>query len=208
MRAFEVVPAITDGRRVFDASNGAIDGLRLGDVATGSVNDAGAGDLAVLAATAVDTESLASLLGGVGSGVWAVVFLPTSVFDIPVGAVVEALQQSGVQAVDAIPLDDRRYGVAIVVAREDGWAPITPYLSGRKGVVPSDQAIRRVIAERVIGGLSDRTNRAADPNVAGLEARVQQLEGELKTAQKRLNGILDSRAYGLAKKIAAMKPGS
>ena len=208
MRVFEVVPAINDGRRVYDASLGAIEGLRLGDVAAGSINEAVSGDLAVLAATAVDTESLTSLLGGVSTGVWAVVFLPTSVFDIPVGPVVEALQQSGVQAVDALPVEDRRYGVAVVVAREDGWAPITPYLSGRKGEVPSEQAIRRVIAERVIGGLSGRTNRAADPNVAGLEARVQQLEGELKTTQKRLNGILDSRAYGLAKKIAAMKPGS
>lgn len=207
MRVFEVVPAIGDGRRVFDASAGEIDGLRLGEVAAGSAGEALSGDLVVLAATSVETQSLTALLKDVGSGVWAVVFIPTTVFEIPVGAVVEALQQSDLQAVDALPVEDRKYGVAIVVAREEGWAPITSYLSGRQGVVPTEQALRRIVAERVIGGVTARTNRAADPTLAELEARVAQLDRELQSTQKRLNGILNSRSYSLAKKIAAMKPG-
>jgi hypothetical protein len=204
MRVFEVVPYVNEGRRVFDATEGRLDGLRLGEVPTGTASDAAPGDLVVLAVD--EMGILGSTLSGLATGVWAVVFLPTTVFEIPVGSVVDALQASGLQAVDAIPVDDRTCGVAIVVANETGWAPIRPYLAGRTGVVPTEPALRRIVAEQVIGGLAARARRSEDPEAQALRERVTELEGQLAASQKRLNGILNSRAYGLAKKIAALKP--
>ncbi len=204
MRVFEVVPFVNEGRRIFDATAGHLDGLRLGEVPAGSAAEAVSGDLVVL--VVVDLNDLAPILGGLSTGVWAVAFLPTTVFDLPVGSVVDALANAGLQAVDAIPVDDRKYGVAIVVANETGWAPVRLYLAGRSGIVPTESALRRIVAEQVVGGLAARARRAEDPETQALAQRVAELEGQLAAVQQRLNGILNSRAYGLAKKIAALKP--
>ena len=204
MRVFEVVPFVNEGRRVFDATAGHLDGLRLGEVPTGTAAEAGSGDLAVLVVD--EMGNLGSNLSGLATGVWAVVFLPTTVFELPVGSIVEALQVSGLQAVDAIPVDDRKYGVAIVVANETGFAPVRSYLAGRPGIVPTESALRRIVAEQVIGGLAARARVSEDPEAKALREQIAELEGQLAATQKRLNGIVNSRAYGLAKKIAALKP--
>ena len=72
--------------------------------------------------------------------------------------------------------------------------------------MPTESALRRIVAEQVIGGLAARARVSEDPEAKALREQIAELEGQLAATQKRLNGIVNSRAYGLAKKIAALKP--
>ncbi len=210
MRVFEIVAAVSTGRTPVDATGGAVDGLRLPDGAEGSVGSTPAGGVVLVAPDEVDAASLGALLSEVPDGADVVAFLPVTPLNLPVGVVVEALSASGVQAVDAIPVEHARFGVAVVGARTDGLAPLASYLSGRAPIVPDDGALKRIVAERVIEGLAVRAQlTAAQESASEVEALKVELatsRSDLAATKKKLDGIMKSPSYSLARRIAKVKP--
>jgi hypothetical protein len=209
MRVFEIVSAVSDGRAVVDATGGVLDGLRLPEGSQGSVESTPVGGVVLVAPESAGREALVAVLERLPLGADIVVFLPVNPLGIPVGVVVDALVASGVQAVDAIPVEHAVFGVAVVGARREGWAPVTSYLSGRTPLTPDEAGLRRIVAERVVDGLATRArlDGQGGTEVDQLRAELQKAQADLAATKKRLDGIVSSPSYVLAKRIARIKPG-
>ena len=217
MRVFEVVAAVSTGRTPVDATGGAVDAtggggdsLRLPEGAQGSVGSTPPGGVVLVAPGDVDAASLGALLSEVPDGADVVVFLPTTPLTLPVGVVVDAFSASGVQAVDAVPVEHARFGVAVIGTRTDAFAPVGSYLSGRAPIVADDAALKRIVAERGVEGLAARASLAdaqkSAAEVETLKAELAASRSDLAATRKRLDDILTSPSYSLARRIAKVKP--
>lgn len=211
MRVFEVVAAVSTGRTPVDATGGAVDGLRLPEGSEGAIASTPAGGVVLVAPDALEAGAIAALLAEVPAGADVVAFLPTTPLALPVGAVLEALSSSGVQPVDAVPVEHAEFGVALLGTRTEGFAPVASYLSGRPPITPDETALKRIVAERVVEGLALRARLAAEESTAEVEALRAELattRADLAASKKKLEGIMRSPSYALARRIAKVKPGA
>lgn len=209
MRVFEVVAAVSTGRTPVDATGGAVDGLRLPEGAEGAIGSTPAGGVVLVAPQELDAAALTGLLNDVPEGADVVAFLPTTPLELPVAVVIDALSASGVQAVEAVPVEHARFGVALLGVRSEGRAPVASYLSGREPVAADEAALRRIIAERVVEGLALRARLASLEAVSeteALKAELASTKAELAATKKKLDGIMKSPTYALARGIRKVKP--
>jgi hypothetical protein len=209
MRAFEIVAAVSEGRPLIDATGGVLGDVRLADLPVAEVGTAPKGSVVLIAPSGMD--ELAPELARVPLGVDVIAFLPVTPTTLPVGLILDALSTAGAQAVDAVPLEHHTFRVALVAARAEGIAPVASYLSGRPGRVPDEAALKRIIGERVVEGLATRARLAESTPVSEAEAvraELDKAQADLAQVSGRLDRILASPSYRLARRIARLKPGT
>jgi hypothetical protein len=208
MRVFEIVAAVSEGRTLIDATGGALGDVRLPDLPTAEVGSAPSGSIVLVAPAELD--ELAPLLAQVPMGVEIIAFLPTTPATMPVGLVLDALSAAGAQAVDAVPLEHHTFRVALVAARTEGIAPVASYLSGRPARVLDEAGLKRIIGERVVEGLAVRAWSAGSTpssRTESLPTELARTQADLAQVSARLDGILASRSYRLARRLSRLKPG-
>lgn len=204
MRVYEIVAEVRrPPGRVIDATDGRLSrDLRLTAEDAGQVVDAQAGDVVVLAAGDLEAETLNAGLTGVPSDVPTVLFLPCTPAQLPVGRAIEAILGAGLQVARAVPIEQSKFGVAVVVMRTDGWLPLHPYLSAREPVELLEPTIRRLAAEHALAGLAMRALVDGDGSTPD---RVAALEKKLAKTRKRLAEIEGSRAYAVGRALADVR---
>ena len=223
MRVVEIVAALdVDPGAVVDATQGALGGgLRPGTFAEGSVADTAAGGLSLVAASDVTSDALASSLQGIAEGASVLLLLPRAAVDLPVGRVVDAVCDAGLQVQAVVPVEHSTHRTAVVVTRSAATAPVYPYLLSRPAVPLDESGVHRVVAEYLVGGLQARAVDAGADS-ADTPARVAALEKQLAATRARLAAVEGSRAYagralsdvrstpvsGLRKLPGAMRSGS
>ncbi|GAA0626292.1 hypothetical protein HPO96_37320 [Kribbella sandramycini] len=116
----------------------------------------------LLTAVTVDADGLAELptvLADAAPGEGLLVLLPWPAHQLPVGPVVQALVSTGMQAVEAHPLTDTAWGVAVVCRRvNDEIEEIHAYLDPQRSPGPlSGRALLRLVDEHIVEGLVWRT---------------------------------------------------
>ena len=153
---------------------------------------------------------------------------------LPVGAMVDLLVGGGIHALHALPLSEPLIGTAVVGRRSNGEAAsIAPYLDPRRELgLTSGDAMLRIVAERVVEGVSRRMLEAAaarerqarsaaererDEARAAVSTAQQQLAefrsaqnqlaaetlAKLAAADARVQRILASKSYRLARALSA-----
>jgi hypothetical protein len=195
MRVFEVVEHhAADVKRVVTLGDSAdlLEQLRLpGGIETASADEAAAaraGDLVVVDVPADDdgVAGLADVLAGVPDGATLLLLLGAPLAELPVGPVVTALTQAGLQVVEASPVAHTAVTAAVVARRPDGaMLPFVPYL-GSSVLVGPDQQVRRVVNEHLLEGL---VSRARDVDRDRLREELRSTQADLVSAREALGDV-------------------
>jgi hypothetical protein len=185
--------------------------------------------VADLAADRADDE--ASRLHALPEGCAVVILVEPEPDHLPVGAVVDLLVAGGIQAVQAAPVSADSLGTAILGRRSIGdVASISPYLDPRREISLTPGAtLLRVRAEHVVEGVAwralevsnrqamwaaerDRDNArtmatAAKQQLADYRLSAERQEADVRArlaaAEGRLQDVLNSRSYRLARALGA-----
>jgi hypothetical protein len=224
MRVFEVVEHhAADVKRVVALGGSAnlLEQLRLpGGIETAAADDgaARAGDLVVLAPA--DEEAVAGLtdaVAGVPDGATLLLLLRAPLAELPVGPVITALTQAGLQVVEASPVANPAVTAAVVARRPDGgMLPFVPYLGGRVLVGPNDVQVRRVVNEHLVEGLLSRARdvdrdrlreelRSAQADLASAREALRDAVRELERERAQLRAVEASRSMAVGRAVAELR---
>lgn len=211
MRVHEVIDSIDSHTKAVDRTDGALTAAlqRRQDAAvTGSGTGGAEGGVVVLVTDPREpTEGngwqvLDERLSEIEDLTTAVIFVACPAHDLPTGQLIDHVLRNGLQVRDAVPVEHPQYGCAVVVTRCEGMAPISAYLAYRPAIEPGPEALRRVVAEYLIGGLAAR---------AELEHRGKELEtlrsriAALETLARRGAAVESSRSYQVGLAFAALR---
>ena len=192
--------------RTVDATDAVVRSLR-DYLEPGRVSDAGAADTSVVAVKRdVASEDLRALLGDVVDGARIVLLVACTVKELPVGRLVDAVVGTGVQAVAAVPVEDRDCGVAILLERCSGQAPVWGYLAPEGELLPNDTLLHRVVAEYVIEGAARRGREVDDEaSLADLRQRLADAETQVARLTRELVAVRRSRTYEVGKAFGEVR---
>ncbi len=130
-------------------------------------------------------DELQAALAFAGPGESVLLVLPWLPHELPVGPVVQALVSAGIQAVEAHPIADTAWNVAIVCRRVDDLVqPVPAYLDRRRATEPlAGRALLRFVDEHIVEGLVWRNGEVRDKQTRqALDAAVA---GKAETAVER-----------------------
>jgi hypothetical protein len=221
---FEVVEHhFTDVKRVV-ALGGSVDLLeqvRLPDGIEMATADGGApqaGDLVVVDVP-VDEEAVAGLadaVAGVPDDAALLLLLHARLPELPMGPVVTALTQAGLQVVEASPVAHPAITAAVVARPADGgMLPFVPYLGGRV-LVGADTQVRRVVNEYLVEGLVSRARdverdrlgeelRSAQAELVSVREALSDAVRHLELERERLRTIEASRTMVVGRAVAEVR---
>jgi hypothetical protein len=225
MRVFEVVEHhAAEVKRVVALGDAAdlLEQLRLpGGIETAAADEgaARAGDLVVVdvPARAEATAGLADAVTGVPDGATLLLLLRAPLAELPVGPVVSALTQAGLQAVEASPVAHTTFTAAVVARRPDGgMLPFVPYLGDRVLVGPEDGQVRRVVNEHLVEGLVSRARdvdrdrlredlRSAQADVTNAREAFADVVRQLERERARLRALEASRTMAVGRAVAEVR---
>jgi len=224
MRVFEVVEHhAADVKRVvaLDSSADLLEQLRLPDgieTAVAGEGAARAGDLVVIEVP-TDEEAMAGLadaVAGVPEGATLLLLLCAPLAELPVGSVVTALTQAGLQVVEASPVAHAAVTAAVVARRTDGgMLPFVPYLRSRVSVRP-DLQVRRVVNEHLVEGLVSRARdvdrdrlreelRSAQADLVNAREAFAEVVLQLERERARLRAVEASRTMAVGRAVAEIR---
>lgn len=199
-------------------------------------------------------DEVRTTLDGAAPGEWILILLPWPAHQLPVGPVIQGLVSAGAQVVEAHPLADTAWKVALVCRRvDDQVQDLHAYLDRRRSPAPlTGSTLLRLVDEHVVEGLVWRTQelraketlRVVDAAVAArdelaaerdaareerdtvtaeaqrdrdaaqseqdrLARQLDEAVARAQHAEKRLQGIVESRTYQVARTAAraARTPG-
>jgi hypothetical protein len=225
MRVFEVVEHhAADVKRVvaLGVSADMLEQLRLPDGVEMAAADDGAaraGDLVVVdvPAEADAVAGLADAVAGVPDGAALLLLLRAPLAELPVGPVVTALTQVGLQVVEASPVAHTAVTAAVVARRPDGgMLPFVPYLGDRVLVGPDDMQVRRVVNEHLVEGLVSRARdvdrdrlrdelRSAQADLVSAREALSDAVRHLESERARLRAVEASRTMAVGRAVADVR---
>lgn len=220
MRVFEVIEHhTTDVRRVVapGAAADLLGQLRLPAAIETAAADATAraGDLVVVDVP-TDADAVTGLAGtvaGVPDGATLLLLLRSPLPELPVGPVVSALAQAGLQVVEAAPVAHSAFTAAVVARKPDGGMRFVPYLGERVLVGPEDARLRRVVNEHLVEGLVSRARdveldrlraelRSAQASLSSAREALRDAERQLERERARLRAVESSRTMAVGRAVA------
>jgi hypothetical protein len=224
MRVFEVVEHhAADVKRIVALGDSVdlLEQLRLpGGIERASADEGAprAGDLVVID-VAADQEAVAGLsdaVAGVPDGATLLLLLRAPLAELPVGPVVAALTQAGLQVVEASPVAHATVTAAVVARRPDGgMLPLVPYLRSRV-LVGTDLQVRRVVNEHLVEGLVARARdvdcdrlreelRSAQTELASAREAFADVVRQLERERARLRAVEASRTMAVGRAFAEVR---
>jgi hypothetical protein len=145
-------------------------------------------------------DELQGVLGAAAPGEGVLLLLPWPPHELPLGAVVQGLVSAGMQAVEAHPLADTAWGVAVVCRRvDDDVQAMHAYLDRKRAIAPlTGRTLLRLVDEHVVEGLVRRNgelrakeaHRAFDAAMAKRDELAAERDAALKERDE-LAGELD-----------------
>ena len=135
-------------------------------------------------------DDLRGVLAEAGPGEGVLLLLPWPPHELPLGPVVQGLVSSGMQAVEAHPLADTAWNVAVVCRRvDDDVQAMHAYMDRQRPLAPlTGRTLLRLVDEHVVEGLVRRngelrakeTQRAVDAAMAKRDEVAAERDAALK----------------------------
>jgi hypothetical protein len=119
-------------------------------------------------------DDLRAVLADAGPGEGVLLLLPWPPHELPLGPVVQGLVSSGLQAVEAHPLADTAWKVAVVCRRvDDDVQAMHAYLDRKRPLAPmTGRALLRLVDEHVVEGLVRRNGEPHQGSSASCRCRA------------------------------------
>jgi hypothetical protein len=223
MRVFEVVEHhAAEVERVVARGLAAdvLEQLRLPAAIRTADDDAAAraGDLVVVDVPSdVDAVTgLADLVAGVPDGALLLLLVHAPLAELPVGPIVGALTQAGLQVIEAAPVAHSVFTAAVVARHPDGGVAFVPYLGNRVLVGPEHAQVRRVVNEHLVEGLIWRARevehdrlreelRSVHASLGSTREALRNAERQLEGERARLQAVESSRTMVVGRAVAEIR---
>jgi len=149
-------------------------------------------------------DDLRGVLAAAGPGEGVLLLLPWPPHELPLGPVVQGLVNAGMQAVEAHPLADTAWNVAVVCRRvDDDVQAMHAYLDRKRPLAPlTGRALLRLVDEHVVEGLVRRNgelrtkeaHRATDAAMAKRDEVAAERDAALKERDELAREVDRARA--------------